>query len=270
MRRRRWLFADQLGLHHLDAPDQPVLLVESRGVLRRRRFHRAKAQLLLSGVRHLARDLGEQAVFLQVESYEQALAQVAEPLDVVQPTSRAADRFVRARGLPVLPPRGFVTSREQFDSWAEGRRGRLLMEDFYRWQRTRLRLLMDGEEPAGGRWNFDHDNREPPPKQATLGVPEPWRAVEDDVDAQVRSDPGRHGTGTEPVVRGRRRARDPASAVPRRGLCGFRGGRATNRRRRRRGWTVVDDSDAPSLTVIADQDGNTGVVCVAVSPATKD
>ena len=36
------------------------------------------------------------------------------------------------------------------------------------------------------------------------------------------------------------------------------------------GGTVVDDSDAPSLTVIADQDGNTGVVCVAESPATKD
>ena len=51
-----------------------------------------------------------------------------------------------------------------------------------------------------------------------------------------RRDPGRHGTGTEPVVRGRRRARDPASAVPHRGLCGARGGRATDRRRRRRGW----------------------------------
>ena len=34
------------------------------------------------------------------------------------------------------------------------------------------------------------------------------------------------------------------------------------------GGTVVDDSDAPSLTVIADQDGNRGVVCVAESPAT--
>lgn len=29
------------------------------------------------------------------------------------------------------------------------------------------------------------------------------------------------------------------------------------------GGTVVDDSDAPSLTVVADQDGNRGVVCVA-------
>jgi 4a-hydroxytetrahydrobiopterin dehydratase len=33
------------------------------------------------------------------------------------------------------------------------------------------------------------------------------------------------------------------------------------------GGTVVDDSDAPALTVIADQDGNTGVVCVDASAA---
>ena len=29
------------------------------------------------------------------------------------------------------------------------------------------------------------------------------------------------------------------------------------------GGTIVDDSEAPGLTVIADQDGNTGVICVA-------
>jgi 4a-hydroxytetrahydrobiopterin dehydratase len=36
------------------------------------------------------------------------------------------------------------------------------------------------------------------------------------------------------------------------------------------GGTVVDDSNAPSLTVIADQDGNEGIVCVDVSAATKE
>lgn len=36
------------------------------------------------------------------------------------------------------------------------------------------------------------------------------------------------------------------------------------------GGTVVDDSGTPSLTVIADQDGNRGVLCVAESPATVD
>jgi 4a-hydroxytetrahydrobiopterin dehydratase len=36
------------------------------------------------------------------------------------------------------------------------------------------------------------------------------------------------------------------------------------------GGTVVDDGDAPSVTVIADQDGNTGAVCVDVSAAMHD
>ena len=36
------------------------------------------------------------------------------------------------------------------------------------------------------------------------------------------------------------------------------------------GGTVVDDSNAPSLTVVADQDGNEGVVCVDVSAAKQD
>lgn len=36
------------------------------------------------------------------------------------------------------------------------------------------------------------------------------------------------------------------------------------------GGTVVDDSESPSLTVVADQDGNRGVICVATSPAPAD
>jgi (6-4)DNA photolyase len=66
---RRWCFADQLGAHFLDAPDQPVLLVESRAVFRRRRFHRQKAHLLLSALRHRAAELGDQVRFLQTDTY---------------------------------------------------------------------------------------------------------------------------------------------------------------------------------------------------------
>jgi 4a-hydroxytetrahydrobiopterin dehydratase len=36
------------------------------------------------------------------------------------------------------------------------------------------------------------------------------------------------------------------------------------------GGTVVDDSNAPGLTVIADQDGNEGVLCIDVSAAKQD
>lgn len=36
------------------------------------------------------------------------------------------------------------------------------------------------------------------------------------------------------------------------------------------GGTVVDDSNAPWLTVIADQDGNTGILCIDASAVKKD
>ena len=186
---RRWLFADQLGPHYLPDPEQSVLLIESSEVFRRRRFHRQKAHLVLSAIRHRAAELGDRVQLLQVGTYAEALDQVEGPLEVVQPTSHAADRFVRERGLAVLPDLGFVTSRTEFAQWAAGRAGkRLLLEDFYRWQRRRLEVLMDGDEPVGGKWNFDHDNREPPPKTEQLGLSAPWWPVEDDIDSQVRED----------------------------------------------------------------------------------
>ncbi|SCK52982.1 deoxyribodipyrimidine photolyase-related protein [Streptomyces sp. WMMB 714] len=186
---RRWCFADQLGPHFLDGGDQPVLLVESRAVLRRRRFHRQKAHLLLSALRHRAAELGEQAVFLRTDTYRQALGRVKEPLSVCGPTSRAAAAFVRGLdGVTVLPSRGFATSREEFEEWAGGRDS-LLMESFYRRARVLTGTLVDGDEaPAGGKWNLDKENREPPPRDGRLPLPGPYRPEEDEIDEEVRAD----------------------------------------------------------------------------------
>ncbi len=190
MTRRRWLFGDQLGRHFLDTPDQPVLLVESKAVFARRRFHRAKAHLVLSAMRHRAAELGDRCRYVRAGTYREALAAVREPVTVCHPTSHAALRFVASLdGVSVLPARGFVSTLDEFRAWADGRgRRRLLMEDFYRDARRRHGVLMDGAEPVGGRWNFDADNREPPPKSGSLGVAEPWWPTEDDIDDEVRRD----------------------------------------------------------------------------------
>ena len=181
---RRWLFADQLGDHFLDDWDGEVVLIESRAVLRRRRYHRAKAALVLSGLRHRAAELGDRVVFVQAETYGEGLRQVG-PVHVVHPTSRAAMDFVSGLGLEVLPARGFETTSAEFEAWTGGRP---LLERFYRGARQRTGVLMDGAEPVGGRWNYDAENREPPPRGGALGVVEPWWPVEDEIDAQVRSD----------------------------------------------------------------------------------
>ena len=185
---RRWCFADQLGPHFLDSRDQPVLLIEARAVFGRRRFHRRKAHLVLSALRHRAAELGEQAIFLQTRTYQQALAEVPGRVSVCQPTSRVADNFVRSLpSVEVLPARGFATDRKTFERWAQSQRG-LLLEQFYRDARRRFDLLMDGKEPTGNRWNFDAENREPPPKNGRLDVSGPWLPDEDEIDEQVRAD----------------------------------------------------------------------------------
>lgn len=171
-----WLFGDQLGPHFLTpgeegpGPETPLLMIEARSVFRRRRFHRAKAHLVLSAMRHRAAEPGDRVTYVRADTYRQGLARTARgrPVGVHHPTSHAALRLVRA--LPqvtVGPARGFLVPMTGFAAWAEGHGGkRLRQEDFYRWVRRGHGLLMDGEQPAAGRWNLDHDNREPPPREA--------------------------------------------------------------------------------------------------------
>ncbi|MDO9377431.1 MAG: cryptochrome/photolyase family protein [Nocardioidaceae bacterium] len=191
MPNRRWLFADQLG-PHFTADRRPVLLVESRAVLGRRVYHRQKLHLTLSALRHRAAELGDGAVFLQTGTYREALAELGETVDVFEPTSWRAQQLVEALrdegavgAIDTTP--GFSMPRDEFGAWADGRK-QLRLEDFYRHQRRRLDLLVDGGEPAGGQWNHDHDNREPPPRTERLDVPRPYRPREDDIDAEVRDD----------------------------------------------------------------------------------
>ena len=190
-----WLFADQLGpaVYGGEHAHRKILLVEATSALRRRRYHRQKLHLVLSALRHAERDLGDRATLLKADTYTDALERLGRPVLVHEPTSHAAERFVhglKKRGLvaDVLPTPTFALPRADFAEWA-GNRTKFRMEDFYRDQRRRFDVLMDGADPVGRRWNYDEDNRESPPKrQATLGTPKPYRPREDDIDDQVRRD----------------------------------------------------------------------------------
>ncbi|MFE2327463.1 cryptochrome/photolyase family protein [Streptomyces sp. NPDC059385] len=194
-----WLFGDQLGPAFTapegdgPPPGATVVMIESRSVFRRRRFHRAKAHLILSAMRHRAAELGDRVVYVKADSYREGLRRAVgrSPVTVRHPTSRAAAALAASLGnVTVLPQRGFLVSREEFSAWAATHEhAGLRLEQFYRHVRREHDLLMDGGEPAGGRWNLDHDNRQPPPRGArTLGAPAPYRPREDDIDSEVRHD----------------------------------------------------------------------------------
>jgi deoxyribodipyrimidine photolyase-related protein len=187
----RWLFGDQLGPHFLDDPNQPVLLIESKSVFARRQYHRQKAHFVLSAMRHRAAELGDRCQYVRADGYAEVVRAFTEtgPLSVCHPTSHAALEFVRGLPVDLVDARGFVTTHAEFTDWVSSRgQKRLLQEDFYRRSRREHRLLMDGGEPLGGSWNYDHDNRRSPPKSGRLEVAEPWWPVEDEIDDEVRSD----------------------------------------------------------------------------------
>lgn len=96
------------------------------------------------------------------------------------------DLLAAADGTPVdlRADRHFLCSGAEFERHARGRKS-LRMEFFYREMRRRHRVLMDGDEPAGGAWNFDADNRESFGAQGPGFVPEPARFAPDAITRKV-------------------------------------------------------------------------------------
>lgn len=157
--------ADQLGPHFDDGGD--ILLIEAKGVLARRPYHWAKAHLILSALRHRHAELGSRASYVAAEHYRDVLiplqAQGVE-LEMVNPTSWGSRALVAELGISTVPSRGFVSSEEFFGNWvADKKPGTLKLENFYRHWRDSTGILMEGPQPAGGQYNYDHDNRQPPP-----------------------------------------------------------------------------------------------------------
>ncbi len=78
----------------------------------------------------------------------------------------------------------FIASHKEFEDWAAGRK-QLRMEYFYRDMRRKTGLLMEGDQPAGDKWNFDHDNRKPAPDDIDFDGPlrfEPDATVKEVLD----------------------------------------------------------------------------------------
>ncbi len=142
--------------------------------------HRMKLAFVFSAMRHFAEEVklaGFRLRYTRLEDEENAgsfSGEVALAVEALKPERLIvtepgewrvlsamrswSDRF----GIPVevRPDWRFLCSHRDFRAWAAKRQG-LLMEHFYRDMRRRTGYLMDGPEPAGGRWNFDAANRKP-------------------------------------------------------------------------------------------------------------
>ena len=150
--------------------------------------HKKKIAFLFSAMRHFAESLREDGWtvdYVQLDddgnsgSFTGELKRAigrhgADRILVTEPgewrVRQDMETWAEETGLPVdiLEDDRFLCSHEDFRGWAEGRKA-LRMEYFYREMRRKTGLLMEDGEPAGGKWNYDAENRRP--AKASLSVP---------------------------------------------------------------------------------------------------
>ena len=74
----------------------------------------------------------------------------------------------------------FMTSRSELTEFFEGKK-QLILEFFYRRMRKKFDLLMQLDQPEGGQWNFDKNNRKK--WKGTPTIPEPFYPKANDLEA---------------------------------------------------------------------------------------
>ena len=144
------------------------------------KHHKKKIAFVFSAMRHFAAELEKAGFNVDYQYYDQkgaassfkALVRAAAKkhggarVIVTEPGEhRLMDDmrgWEKALRIPVeiREDDRFICSHAEFRQWAEGRKT-LRMEYFYREMRRKTGLLMDGEDPAGGQWNYDKENRKP-------------------------------------------------------------------------------------------------------------
>ena len=160
--------------------------------------HPKKIALVLSAMRHFADELekdGWHVAYTRLDDEEASKSIVGELMrrgqehDVseVLATRPGEWRLIEALEnaplkVTLLPDDRFICSLEEFEDWAEGRK-ELRMEYFYREMRRKTGLMMEEGKPAGGKWNFDHDNR----KSASEDLlrPAPMQFTPDEITEEV-------------------------------------------------------------------------------------
>lgn len=201
------ILGDQLSeslatLRALDKGQDRLLMAELAAEATYVPHHKQKIALLFSAMRHFAQVLraqGWQVDYFAFDEHDHTdftavirhLAQhhKLSEIIVVHPgeyrlLALMHEHWADAADAPlrVLDDDRFICTGDRFQRWAKGRK-QLRMEYFYRDMRRLTGLLMAGNEPAGGQWNYDADNRKPLATGAQ--IPPPPTFERDEIDTQV-------------------------------------------------------------------------------------
>ena len=170
-----------------------IVLVESQRMVSGRPWHKERLFFLISSARHFAAEFESRGFTVRylktpttVDGLILARSEFGDlPILCAQPSSFKQAQLLADFGAQFVENDFFLTSRRHFAMWAEAQKS-FVMENFYRAQRVRLGILVEGKNPVGGQWNFDADNRLPPPKNYTW--PKYLEYERDAIDAEVAAE----------------------------------------------------------------------------------
>ena len=168
------------------------------------KHHKKKIAFLFSAMRHFAEELkdsGYRVLYTKLEdkqnsgSFKSEIAralkqQKYDQIVVTHPGEYRVEKDIKswatdsAISVEIREDDRFLCSPEDFALWAKGRK-QLRMEYFYREMRKKYNVLVKGNEPIGGQWNYDLKNRKPPKEK--LLIPEPYRNEPDGITRDVMS-----------------------------------------------------------------------------------
>jgi deoxyribodipyrimidine photolyase-related protein len=160
------------ALKGADPKTDLIVFVESARMTTGRNWHKERLFFLISSARHFAKSLedeGFKVEYLKAATTIDGLKEITKkhealPIVCAEPSSFRQYEALKNHKVTFVENDFFLTSRVLFKLWADEQKS-YLMENFYRKQRLRLNVLMVGTDPIGGSWNFDKENRMPPPKK---------------------------------------------------------------------------------------------------------
>ena len=191
------LAPDLSALKAADKSTDIVLMAEVMGEAQYVRHHPKKIALIFAAMRKFAvelRELGWTVDYVALDDPDNSgslagevdRAMVRHDGSEVLATEagewRVRDDLLALPHVKLLPDDRFLATEAEFASWADGRK-QLRMEFFYRDMRRKTGLLMDGDKPEGGKWNYDADNRKA--ASSDLFMPEPLRVEPDKITRDV-------------------------------------------------------------------------------------
>jgi len=201
------ILADQLNqeitsLNDFDKDLDEVLICELKENFSDINHHKKKIVYQISSMRHFGKELdalGFKINYFKLDdpdnkiSYTSAILELLQKKDidrviVTEPSTHGEMKSIQdwqeiiGREVEIRTNDLFICNIHEFESWAEGRK-ELRLEFFYRMLRKKFDVLMDGNKPEGGAWNFDKKNRKPLAKK--ISVPETYVCVIDEETQNV-------------------------------------------------------------------------------------